>query len=170
MTGRLFVGLMSGTSIDAVDCALLDCTGDRASLLATHEHAIPADLRQRIADISHCGTAEIERMGVLDRELGQLFAAAALALLGQAGVSIDRISAIGSHGQTIRHRPSSAAADTPAFTVQIGDPNTIAEVTGITTVADFRRRDVAAGGEGAPLAPAFHAAAFAAPHNTTALT
>jgi len=169
MTGRLYVGLMSGTSIDAVDCALLHCTGYNVSLLATHEHAIPGDLRQRIADISHCGTAEIERMGILDRELGQLFAAAALALLEQARVSIDRISAIGSHGQTIRHRPPSAAADTPAFTLQIGDPNTIAEVTGITTVADFRRRDVAAGGEGAPLAPAFHAAAFAAPHSNRAI-
>ena len=169
MTGRLFVGLMSGTSIDAVDCALLDCTGDRVSLLATHEHAIPGDLRQRIADISHCGTAEIERMGALDRELGQLFAAAALHLLEQTGTSTARVSAIGSHGQTIRHRPASAAGDSPAFTLQIGDPNTIAEVTGITTVADFRRRDIAAGGEGAPLAPAFHAAAFAAPHNNRAI-
>ena len=169
MTGRLYVGLMSGTSIDAVDCALLNCTGDHVSLLATHEHAIPGDLRQRIADISRCGTTEIERMGALDRELGQLFAAAALDLLEQADTSTTRVSAIGSHGQTIRHRPPSTTADTPAFTLQIGDPNTIAEVTGITTVADFRRRDIAAGGEGAPLAPAFHAAAFSAPDSNRAI-
>lgn len=162
MPERLYVGLMSGTSVDAIDCALISSADTGVSLLATHEHAIPPELRQRIAAISHSGTAEIERMGTLDRELGHLFATAALNLLAQANTPADRVSAIGSHGQTIRHRPPSAAADTPAFTLQIGDPNTIAEITGITTVADFRRRDIAAGGEGAPLAPAFHAAAFAA--------
>ena len=161
MTHKLFIGLMSGTSVDAIDSALVGCREDGVSLLETREHPIPATMRERIRAISHCGEQEIERMGILDRELGQLFAQATQALLEQANVPARDIVAIGSHGQTIRHRPPSATpAKVPAFTLQIADPNTIAEITGITTVADFRRRDIAAGGEGAPLAPAFHAAAF----------
>jgi len=158
----LYVGLMSGTSVDAVDTALVRCTSAGQELLATHEHAIPAAIRQRIAALSHSGADEIERMGALDRELGRLFAAATLQLLASAEIQPGQVTAIGSHGQTIRHRPPSGAGhDAESFSVQIGDPNTIAETTGITTVADFRRRDIAAGGEGAPLAPAFHAATFA---------
>ncbi len=163
MEGALFIGLMSGTSVDGIDSALVSCHGERVALLATHQHELPGPVRRQIADISHSGPDEIERMGPLDRELGNLFAAAALALLTKSGNRPDQIQAIGSHGQTIRHRPPSAGAGRGSFTLQLGDPNTIAEVTGITTVADFRRRDIAAGGEGAPLAPAFHAAAFAKP-------
>lgn len=160
----LYVGLMSGTSVDAIDSAVVSCGSAGLQLLATHEHTIPTPIKQQIAAISHAGDNEIERMGVLDRELGRLFAEATLELLSHAGIEPRRIRAIGSHGQTIRHRPPSAAPGNRfPFTLQIGDPNTIAEVTGITTVADFRRRDIAAGGEGAPLAPAFHAAAFARP-------
>ena len=162
MTNALYVGLMSGTSIDAIDSALVHCSESEVSLVATLEHRIPAALADRIADISHPGDNEIESMGRLDRELGRLFADAVSALLAQAGIEATRVRAIGCHGQTIRHRPPSALNDAnTAFTLQIADPNTIAERTGITTVADFRRRDIAAGGEGAPLAPAFHAAAFA---------
>ena len=162
VTHNLFIGLMSGTSVDAIDSALVNCQADGVSLLATHEHPIPAAMRERIQAISHSGEQEIERTGILDRELGMLFAQATQALLEQANVPARDIKAIGSHGQTIRHRPPSATpAGVPAFTLQIADPNTIAELTGITTVADFRRRDIAAGGEGAPLAPAFHAAEFA---------
>jgi anhydro-N-acetylmuramic acid kinase len=158
----LYVGLMSGTSVDAVDSALVRVNASGVELLRTHEHAIPAVTRQRIAAISHTGPDEIERMGALDRELGLLFGEATLALLEAANTQASQVTAIGSHGQTIRHRPPSGATNaTGGFTLQIGDPNTIAENTGITTVADFRRRDIAAGGEGAPLAPAFHAAAFA---------
>lgn len=164
----LYIGLMSGTSMDGVDCVLLECRGDNIALLATHETAIPPPLRARIAAISQPGDAEIEALGRLDRELGALFAEASLALLQEAGFAHTDIRAIGSHGQTIRHRPPSAGNTTP-FTLQIGDPNTIAELTGITTVADFRRRDIAAGGEGAPLAPAFHAAAFAAADRNRAI-
>jgi anhydro-N-acetylmuramic acid kinase len=164
MSDSLYVGLMSGTSIDSIDAALINCQNHEIALLETHEHAIPAQVQQRIAALSHSGENEIEAMGVLDRELGALFATATLALLSKAGCAADSIIAIGSHGQTIRHRPVSAGhSPEHAFTLQIGDPNTIAETTGITTVADFRRRDIAAGGEGAPLAPAFHAAAFAKP-------
>ena len=132
------------------------------SIVECREHPIPIKIRQRIAALSFPGSDEIERMGCLDRELGLLFADATLKLLEQAGIAARDVAAIGSHGQTIRHRPRSAGHSAEqSFTLQIGDPNTIAEATGITTVADFRRRDIAAGGEGAPLAPAFHAAAFA---------
>lgn len=162
MEDSLYVGLMSGTSVDAVDSALVCCTSAGPELIATHEHAIPAAIRQRIAALSHSGPDEIERMGALDRELGRLFAEASLQLLASADTEPGQVTAIGSHGQTIRHRPPSGAGPgEESFSLQIGDPSTIAEATGITTVADFRRRDIAAGGEGAPLAPAFHAATFA---------
>jgi len=164
MSSSLYVGLMSGTSMDGIDAALVDCAGGKVQLLATHEHPMPETVRQAIAAISHDGDSEIERLGVLDRELGAIFSDAVQALLACANRQPAEITAIGSHGQTIRHRPPSAGHSPDcAFTLQIGDPNSIAEQTGITTVADFRRRDIAAGGEGAPLAPAFHAAAFAAP-------
>jgi anhydro-N-acetylmuramic acid kinase len=151
---------MSGTSIDSIDAVLASISDHGLEIQATLEHPIAPAMRQTIADISQPGDNEIERMGVLDRELGAAFAEACNALLQRAKVQAADVLAIGSHGQTIRHRPPSAGNGT-AFTLQIGDPNTIAERTGITTVADFRRRDVAAGGEGAPLAPAFHAAVFA---------
>lgn len=164
MDQALFIGLMSGTSVDGIDSAVVRCSNDTTELLATHLHEIPAALRERIAAISHPGRDGIDEVGPLDRELGQHFAEAALAVAAAAGVKPDQVRAIGSHGQTVRHRPPSAGSD-PAhsFTLQLGDPNTIVELTGITTVADFRRRDIAAGGEGAPLAPAFHAAAFGRP-------
>ncbi|MFT4519604.1 MAG: anhydro-N-acetylmuramic acid kinase [Halioglobus sp.] len=153
---------MSGTSVDAIDAALLQCGDKGHALLSTHQHPIPSTLRKRIISISHTGPEEIERMGELDRDLGLLFADATNVLLENSGTSAQAVLAIGSHGQTIRHRPPSAPGNNgQSFTLQIGDPSTIAERTGITTVADFRRRDIAAGGEGAPLAPSFHAAAFA---------
>ena len=161
MGNSLYIGLMSGTSLDAIDSALIDYDGGQVQLLATHQHDIPSTTRARIASLSHSGPDEIERLGPLDRDLGRQFAAAVLALANKAGKSPRQIRAIGSHGQTVRHRPPSGGSGPDSFTLQLGDPNTIAEITGITTIADFRRRDIAAGGEGAPLAPAFHAAAFA---------
>ncbi|MFU8765277.1 MAG: anhydro-N-acetylmuramic acid kinase [Haliea sp.] len=157
---ELYVGLMSGTSLDAIDVALVRCIPGSCELLATLEYPIAPEMRRAIAAISNPGDDEIERLGLLDRELGILFAKAVLALLANTHYERGDVAAVGSHGQTIRHRPPSAG-NMPAFTLQIGDPNTIAELTGITTVADFRRRDIAAGGEGAPLAPGFHASAFA---------
>ncbi|HEY6130995.1 MAG TPA: anhydro-N-acetylmuramic acid kinase [Halioglobus sp.] len=160
----LFVGLMSGTSVDAIDSALVRCRDKKVDIIATHQHPIPLETKKQIATISHSGPDEIERMGVLDRKLGLLFAEATLQLLAAAKTLPIQVKAIGSHGQTIRHRPPSVATcSAESFSLQIGDPNTIAENTGITTVADFRSRDIAAGGQGAPLAPAFHAAAFAKP-------
>ncbi len=152
---ELYIGLMSGTSMDAVDAVLLDfAQGMR--LVGTHSIPLPDALRGELLAICQSGPDEIERMGRLDRELGELFAEAARGVLTSSEHHAAEVRAIGSHGQTIRHRP----AGRHAFTLQIGDPNTIAEQTGIAVVADFRRRDIAAGGQGAPLVPAFHAGAF----------
>ncbi|MBT3197654.1 MAG: anhydro-N-acetylmuramic acid kinase, partial [Gammaproteobacteria bacterium] len=113
---------------------------------------IPAPLKQRILQLCQPGSNEIERLGALDVELGNHFAEVAMRVVEKAGLTPAEIQAIGSHGQTVRHEPT---ASTP-FTLQIGDPNVIAQRSGITTVADFRRRDLAVGGQGAPLAPAYH--------------
>lgn len=154
---QLYIGLMSGTSADAVDAALVDLQST-PQLIAQHTLQLPANIRQQIHALSLPADNEIDRMGLLDVELGKLFAQTSLELLTKAGVSSAQIIAIGSHGQTIRHRPPGSPEGT--FTLQIGDPNLIAELTGITTVADFRRRDMAASGQGAPLVPAFHRAIF----------
>ena len=154
---QLYIGLISGTSIDCIDAALVDCTEDKPLLLAHHEHPIDLPTKQAIAALCLPGDNEIDRMGELDLQLGGLFADAAKQLLAKAKLSYKEIVAIGSHGQTIRHRPPKQNHSS-GFTLQIGDANTIAEKTHITTVADFRRRDMAAGGQGAPFAPAFHQA------------
>ncbi len=156
----LYIGLISGTSIDAIDAAILGINQGRFELLHHHSHPLPIETRRDIKKLSHSGNDEIELLGILDRRLGKLFAEAAAELLKISAIDPREISAIGSHGQTIRHRPPTVTRQQESFSLQIGDPNTIAELTGLTTVADFRRRDIAAGGEGAPLAPAFHNAVF----------
>ncbi len=160
--GTCFVGLMSGTSLDAVDAVLIDFTEHGHRVLAHHSKPIPDHLRAALARLCRPGGIEgdpIDQVGTADREMGELLADAAAGLLATAGMPADRIAAIGSHGQTIRHRPPDGTTTLP-FTLQIGDPNCIAARTGITTVADFRRRDIVLGGQGAPLVPPFHAAAF----------
>ncbi len=157
----LYIGLMSGTSMDAVDAALLDFEEAAFTLVATHREPIPADVRAALLEVAGGHGDHLDRVSELDALVGALFARAVEALLHAQGLSPTRVRAIGSHGQTVRHRP---AGPTPT-SVQIGDPNAIAERTGITTVADFRRRDMAAGGQGAPLAPAFHRAAFHDPRS-----
>lgn len=161
MSTEYYLGLMSGTSADAVDVALVDFSNDKTQLIATQSLALPSDIRQQIHALATPADNELDRMGQLDQQLGKLFADAINQFLTKYNLSPRQILAIGSHGQTIRHRPPDSV-DYP-FTVQIGDPNVIAEHTGITTVADFRRRDMAAGGQGAPLVPAFHQAIFQNP-------
>lgn len=151
---ELYIGLMSGTSLDGIDAVLVDFSADTPQLIAAHNTSLPADLRKNLLALNRPAAGEIARMAQADVELGKHFAQAVNKLLSLHNVDKTEIIAIGSHGQTIRHNPD---ADTP-YTLQIGDPNTIAELTGITTVADFRRRDMAASGQGAPLMPAFHAA------------
>ncbi len=152
----LFLGLMSGTSADGIDAALVQFPQDGGCrFLHGHTHPWdPATREMLIALGQGAEPSSMDALGQLDATVGITFAAAANQLLEDAGVQRAQVQAIGSHGQTIRHRPLS----NPAFTWQIGDANRIAELTGITTVADFRRRDVAAGGHGAPLMPAFHLA------------
>lgn len=152
---RYYLGIMSGTSSDAVD-AVLVATLPRFELIANHSLVFDASLQQSIHQLADPQTGTIEQLGELDCTLGYVFAKAALELLQKTNTKPAQIIAIGSHGQTIRHRPNSRHP----FTLQIGDANIIAQQTGITTVADFRRRDIAAGGQGAPLVPAFHQAIF----------
>lgn len=156
----LFVGLMSGTSMDAVDAVLVDLadaeTGSPPKVLACTDLPIAPELRRELLGLRHAPHNILEQMARLDVEMGRLFATATLDVVRQAGVSPAQVTAIGSHGQTVLHQP----LGTHPTSVQLGDPNVIAEITGITTVADFRRRDIAAGGQGAPLVPAFHQAVF----------
>ncbi|MCK7599082.1 anhydro-N-acetylmuramic acid kinase [Microbulbifer sp. CAU 1566] len=160
----LYVGLMSGTSIDCIDAVLVEFSDSDGALhcktVAALGHPINSEMRESILALCAPGPSELDRAGQLDRLLGQEFADATLAVLREAGVQPTAVTAIGSHGQTVRHRPPGSVS-TP-FSLQLGDPNTIAAVTGITTVADFRRRDMALGGQGAPLMPAFHNAVFRA--------
>ena len=165
MSGELFIGLMSGTSADGIDAVLVQSDGERGRLVATYHRPMPQDLRAEILAFRQPGDDELHRLATLDAQLADEYAVAVLALLTDTGVSTEAVSAIGQHGQTLRHHPS---GDIP-YTVQIGDPNRLAERTGITVVADFRRRDMAAGGQGAPLVPAFHAAQLAMPGIATAV-
>ncbi len=153
---QYYVGLISGTSVDGVDAVVLRVSANKLNLIATHAAPYPQALRDAILSLAQPGIGEIDRLGQTDASIADCFAQAALQVIDEAGLTPSDITAIGSHGQTVRHRPDLARP----FTLQIGDPNRIAEVTGITTVADFRRRDMAAGGQGAPLVPAFHRAAF----------
>jgi len=160
----LFLGLMSGTSADGINAALVRFRPGAEPTVCELVHGRTYDwdatLRDRLIALGQGGDARsLDELGTLDIRVAEAFAQAAQALLEEAGVAAAEVAAIGSHGQTVRHRPAGAALDgRHPFTWQIGDGAVIAERTGIATVADFRRRDVAAGGHGAPLLPAFHAA------------
>ena len=158
-TAPLYLGLISGTSADGIDVALVRFE-PRCELLFGRTYAWDAALRARLVALGQGGDAtSLDELGELDVRIAQAFAQAANAAIAEAGIERAQVRAIGSHGQTVRHRPEAAASDGRfPFTWQMGDGNVIAERTGIATVADFRRRDVAAGGHGAPLMPAFHAA------------
>ena len=162
MANEYYIGLMSGTSADAIDIVVVDFQNNDIQLVGNHSTALTSEARQQIHALSSPGSNEIDRLGQLDRRLGELYAENINQCLIKLQLTSEHITAIGSHGQTIRHRPPGTLSS--PFTLQIGDPNIIAERTGITTVADFRRRDMAAGGQGAPLVPAFHNAIF---HSTS---
>ncbi len=158
-----YIGLMSGTSMDGIDAVLVELSGAAPPrLLTARTSPYETGLRQRLLKLCQKDSVPVEELLQLDTLLGRQFAHAASALLTEAGLNPSAIRAIGSHGQTIRHLPSAPVRSS----LQIGDPNVIAELSGITTVADFRRRDMAAGGEGAPLVPAFHRAVFSAADET----
>lgn len=153
----IYAGVMSGTSVDAIDVVLARFDADRPVLLGAVSHPWPASLRGEILQVAAGCDRELDRSGHLDRAIARETAVAVQQALTQAGCRPDDVAAIGFHGQTVRHRPDGPLG----FTWQIGDPGTLAELTGIDVIADFRRRDVAAGGQGAPLVPAFHAACMA---------
>jgi anhydro-N-acetylmuramic acid kinase len=159
----LYIGLISGTSMDGIDAVLVNFGEASVDTRATHTHAYPdelrAALRRATADPSAC---TVDTVGELDSRIGDCFRDAALALLDEAGVTAGDVGAIGSHGQTLRHMPKAAHP----FTLQVGDPWRIAVGTGITTIADFRRADLALGGQGAPLMPPFHEWLFRRPGST----
>ena len=157
MTQELFVGLMSGTSLDGVDAVLADLAGAKPRLLACASVPFDATLRRELLALNTRGDNEIERAALAGNALAGKYATAVGSVLEATGTRADAIRAIGCHGQTVRHRPERG------YTTQIGNPALLAELTRIRVVADFRSRDIAAGGQGAPLAPAFHAAVFADP-------
>jgi anhydro-N-acetylmuramic acid kinase len=149
----LYIGLISGTSMDGIDAALVRFGDASLDILQTHAHEYPAPLRERLSAAIHDSSiSKLADVASLHRDVGESFRDAAKTLLKNANVDAAAVTAIGSHGQTIRHEPN---IESP-FSLQIGDPEIIAEGTGIRTIADFRTADIAQGGQGAPLAPAFH--------------
>ncbi|WP_019409884.1 anhydro-N-acetylmuramic acid kinase [Pseudomonas psychrophila] len=149
----LYIGVMSGTSLDGLDIALIEL-GESINLLATHYTPMPQALRTELLGLCSSGPDEVARCAIAENHWVELAAQGINTLLAQQNLAPDAIRAIGSHGQTIRHEPAQG------FTVQIGNPALLAELTSICVISDFRRRDVAAGGQGAPLVPAFHEALF----------
>jgi len=165
MKRQLLIGIMSGTSADGIDVAIIRMA-DHPELLRFSEYPMPPKLRDAIFRLTDPGFGEVDNMGGLDKALGHAYADAALSAIRAADLKTTDIAAIGNHGQTIRHRP---ATQYP-FSLQIGCASTIAEQTGITTISNFRSRDMAAGGQGAPLVPFAHQQLFADPeHNTVVL-
>ena len=152
----LYIGVMSGTSLDGLDIALVELEARTSiKLLASHYIPMPEAMRADILGLCSSGADEIARSAIAENRWVELAAQGIAALLELQQLTARDIRAIGSHGQTIRHEPAQG------FTVQIGNPALLAELTNICVVGDFRRRDVAAGGQGAPLVPAFHEALFA---------
>ena len=154
-----FIGVMSGTSLDGIDVVLAAINESVVAQQASLSYPIPVAIKEDILAICQGQTLTLSQLGQLDTRLGRLFADAVLALMRQENVQPTDIVAIGCHGQTVWHEPTGEAPNT----LQIGDNNQIAAHTGVTVVGDFRRRDMALGGQGAPLVPAFHHALLAHP-------
>lgn len=153
---ELYVGLMSGTSLNGVDSVLLDLSTPHIKLLQTHNEPFSDDLYLALQDIITSQQTSLARLADIDHQLAVVYSQAVIQLLASADITPSRVRAIGSHGQTIYHQPDGPYHNS----IQLGDPSYIAETTGICVVADLRRRDMAAGGQGAPMVPAFHASAF----------
>jgi len=153
---QLYIGLMSGTSLDGVDIAIVNFNTQPPELVASHYQKYPGHLFNAIKNICQQTSINFDQLGQLDVQLGEFYAQCIQTALNNVNLTASDITAIGSHGQTVQHKPNA----THPYTIQIGDPNRIAEDTNITVVADFRRRDMAAGGQGAPLVPAFHQDVF----------
>lgn len=153
---ELYIGLMSGTSMDALDAVLVDFEPNRTRLLASSSTPLPKELRNQLLALTTPGENELERCAQADLAFGRFSATIVTQLLERTDTPAREVSAIGSHGQTIRHAPNAS----PPYTIQIGDGDTLAQLSGITVINDFRRRDMVVGGQGAPLVPAFHSALY----------
>lgn len=154
---ELIVGLMSGTSLDGADAVLVDFSSETPCVRATTHLPYPSGLRRDLLALHVSGSDELHRAAMLGQELARIYADAVSRVLGNAGIAAAEVRAIGCHGQTIRHQPRLG------YTIQINNPALLAELSGIRVVADFRSRDISAGGQGAPLVPAFHEALFRDP-------
>jgi anhydro-N-acetylmuramic acid kinase len=155
VSSELYVGLMSGTSLDGADAVLADLSGTKPRLLAHSHVSFDVGLKRELLALNAPGDNEVERAALAGNALSQAYANAVASVLASGMAPASAVRAIGCHGQTVRHRPERG------YTTQIGNAALLAELAGIRVVADFRSRDVAAGGQGAPLVPAFHAAVFA---------
>lgn len=154
MPAEFYVGLMSGTSLDGVDAVVVDLAEQFPRCIATHFIPFAPSLRNDVLAVQEVGANELHRAATLGNRLADLYAEAVNVVLASARIPTELVRAIGCHGQTVRHVPAAH------YTLQLGNPARLAEQTGITVVADFRSRDIAAGGQGAPLVPAFHDAVF----------
>ena len=149
-----YVGLISGTSMDGVDTVIAEITSEKVKTLAFKTFPYPNDLLAELKSLQKPASNEVYRLGKNDRNVGKHFADCVNALLAETNLQPADIRLVGSHGQTVRHHPNGDSG----FSVQLGDANTIASMTNIDVVADFRKKDIALGGQGAPMVPAFHKA------------
>ncbi len=154
----IYAGLMSGTSLDGVDGVLVDFSDNKVQVLAFASAPLPRSLAQELLALNSPGPDELHRAALAANALTHVYAQVIRGLLDKSGVQPSRVGAVGAHGQTVRHQPQ--AFDGSGYTLQLNNPALLAELTGVEVVADFRSRDVAAGGQGAPLVPAFHQAVF----------
>jgi anhydro-N-acetylmuramic acid kinase len=162
-----YLGCISGTSVDGLDVALVSITASgEIAIVAAETAPLPEVLRDQLLELGRPGDDDLDALGWADTDLGEFIGETLITFINAQNLTAGDIKAIGSHGQTVRHRPPTERRP-HGFSSQIGDPNRIAEITGITTIADFRRRDMAAGGHGAPLVPPFHQELFG---NTTGHT
>jgi anhydro-N-acetylmuramic acid kinase len=157
-TQQLFIGLMSGTSLDGVDGVLADFSGPQPRVLAHHAMPFAPALKQELLALNTPSDNELHRAALAANALVRVYVQTVQALLANTLTSASDVCAIGAHGQTVRHQPG--ALDGTGYTLQLNNPALLAELTGIDVVADFRSRDVAAGGQGAPLVPVFHQGIF----------
>ncbi len=164
---RRFIGLMSGTSLDGIDGVLAEISGTKCRVAQHASAPIAPELRVQLLALNTPGPNELHRAQLAGNALARACAGVVHALLAQAGLQPAQIEAVGAHGQTVRHQPQ--AFDATGYTVQLNNPALLAELTGITIVADFRSRDLAAGGQGAPLVPAFHRNVFGRSGQTVAV-
>jgi anhydro-N-acetylmuramic acid kinase len=164
---QLYIGLMSGTSLDGVDGVLVDLSCMPPKVWGNASTSLPDDLRQELLALNTSGADELHRAALAANALVRVYASVVHSLLLQTGVSAHQVRAVGAHGQTVRHRPQEF--DGTGYTLQLNQPALLAELCGIDVVADFRSRDVAAGGQGAPLVPPFHRAMFTPPQHDAAV-